>query len=302
MRIGIWIDAGHFPAGGPTVVLIGLIIGLKQVLPDSLLIINDDGDININLNACLHPCLFPENTIFATNPIHMGVTREPEKDLIWKYRKNITFTSYWVIDWLDQFFPIKKSIINNTKNIYIWESGIDTSYFVPTNRRKVNDFFIYYKSQNATQIEGVWGFIFHNYYGLKGQLLCYHFYKPEMLRDLAQSSKFCIMVDNEETQGLAALEIMACGCPIFCIDKKSYVRENLMMSGSVTSICSWSDECGMKSTEEKWKEDFPIFLKNIKTYNPAKFVHERYSFAASARTLLLISSDIMRKELLARSQ
>jgi hypothetical protein len=302
MRIGLWLNTGHFPAGGPTVVLIGLIIGLKQVLADCLLVINDEGDININLSSSYHPYLLPENIIHGPNPIHMGVTTEPEKNMIWKYGKNITFTSYWVIDWLDQFFPIKKSIVNNTKNIYLWESGIDTSYFVPSNRRKVNDFFIYYKSQNAGQIEGVWGYLFHNYYGLKGQLLCYHFYKPEMLRDLAQNSKFCIMVDNEETQGLAALEIMACGCPIFCIDKKSYIRDNLMMSGSVTSICSWSDDCGVKSPEEKWKEDFPIFLTNIKTYNPAKFVHERYSFSSAARSILAISSDIMRKELLASSK
>jgi hypothetical protein len=302
MRIGIWTDTGHFPAGGPTVVLIGLIIGLKQVLPDCVLLINDEGDININLNARLHPCLLPKNTICGPNPIHMGITKEPEKDVVWNNIKNLTFTSLWVIDWLDQFFPIKKSIINNTKNIFLWESGVDTSYFVPTNRKKVNDFFIYYKSQNAGQIEGVWGYLFHNYYGLKGNLICYHFYKQEMLRSAAQSSKFCIMVDNEETQGLAALEIMACGCPIFCIDKKSFIRDNLMMSGSVTSICSWSEECGMKSTEEKWQEDFPIFLKNITMYNPAKFVHERYSFAAAARSILAIASDIMRKELLTGSQ
>jgi hypothetical protein len=167
MHIGIWIDTGHFPAGGPTVVLIGLIIGLKQVLPDCVLLINDEGDINRNLNARLHPCLLPKNTICGPNPIHMGVTKEPEKDVVWNNIKNLTFTSLWVIDWLDQFFPIKKSIINNTKNLYIWESGIDTSYFVPTNTRKVNDFFIYYKSQNAVQIEGVWGYLFHNYYKVK---------------------------------------------------------------------------------------------------------------------------------------
>ena len=123
-----------------------------------------------------------------------------------------------------------------------------------------------------------------------------------MLRDMAQKSKFCIMLDNEETQGLAALEIMACNCPIFCIDKKSYVRNNIMMSGSVTSICSWSDtDCGMKSTEEKWREDFPEFLKKINTYNPTKFVHEKYSFATTAKQLLQIAADIMKKELLTSS-
>jgi hypothetical protein len=302
MRIGIWVNTNHFAAGGPAVVLIGLLIGLKQVLPNSLIILNDEGDINIGFHTGMDPRLYPKNTIFGPNPFAIDVHTNPEENILWKHRKNYIFNSTWVIDWLEQYFPLKKSFIENTKNIYIWESGVDTSYFQPLKERKQNDFFIYYKSQKSDQLESVWAYLFQNYYGLKGGLICYHFYKQDMLRDMAQKSKFCIMLDNEETQGLAALEIMACNCPIFCIDKKSYVRNNIMMSGSVTSICSWSDtDCGMKSTEEKWREDFPEFLKKINTYNPTKFVHEKYSFATTAKQLLQIAADIMKKELLTSS-
>jgi len=60
------------------------------------------------------------------------------------------------------------------------------------------------------------------------------------------------------------------------------------MSGNVTSIVSWSSQCGLKSTEEKWKEDFPIFLENLSTYQPAEFVHSKYTYKASAKNLLSI--------------
>ena len=131
-----------------------------------------------------------------------------------------------------------------------------------------------------------------NFYGLKGQLLCYHFYKPEMLRDAARKSKFCIMLDNEETQGLAALEIMACGCPIFCIDRNYYKSNNKVMEGSVTSIVSWSPQCGIKTTEEVWKSDFETFLSSLSSFTPAKFVHENYSYKESARKLMTIAFKV----------
>jgi hypothetical protein len=104
------------------------------------------------------------------------------------------------------------------------------------------------------------------------------------------------MLDNEETQGLAAIEIMACNCPIFCIDKNSFSISNKLMIGEVTSITCWSPECGFKTTLEKWKEDFPIFLKNLLSYNPADFA-KSYSYRKAAINLLYIGRETMTLEL-----
>jgi hypothetical protein len=104
------------------------------------------------------------------------------------------------------------------------------------------------------------------------------------------------MLDNEETQGLAALEIMACNCPIFCIDRNYYRSNNKVMEGTVTSVVSWSPACGMKSTEEVWKSDFETFLTNLSSYTPAKFVHENYSYRESARRLMSIAFKIRHLE------
>jgi hypothetical protein len=296
MEIGLWLHIGHFAAGGPTAVIIGIMIGIKQIIPSVTILINEPGYINFQLFGKDRDIrLFPINTIFGPNPIplnYIGV-KDPNDDLTWRYAKNMIFSSMWVINWLGQKFPISQTIEDGTKNINLWEAGIDTEYFTPTDLPKKQDFFIYYKSQNMEQIESVWSFLFHNYYAMKGSLICYHFYTPEMLRDAARKSKFCIMLDNEETQGLAAIEIMACNCPIFCIDRTFYTNGKKAMEGSVTSIVSWSPVCGLKSPKEDWKSDFPSFLANLSSYTPATFAHENYTYKESARKLMGIALKIM---------
>ena len=296
MEIGLWLHIGHFAAGGPTAVIIGIMIGIKQIIPNAVILINEPGYINFQLFGKDRDIrLYPTNTVFGPNPIplHYVSMENPNDDVTWKYAQNIIFSSMWVINWLSQKFPIQLAIEDGTKNINLWEAGIDTEYFTPIDVPKSQDFFIYYKSQNMENIEGIWNFLFHNYYGMKGSLLCYHFYTAAMLRDAARKSKFCIMLDNEETQGLAAIEIMACDCPIFCIDHTYYASGKKVMEGSVTSIVSWSAECGLKSSKEDWKSEFPTFLANLSSYTPVNFAHTNYTYRESARKLLNIALQIM---------
>ena len=303
MEIGLWLHIGHFAAGGPTAVIIGVMIGIKQVIPNSTILINEPGFINFQLFGRDRDIrLYPIDTVFGPNPIplqHVG-SDDPNNDQSWRYAKNMIFSSMWVINWLGQRFPIKEAIKEKNKNIHLWEAGIDTDYFTPlaleNGNEKTQDFFIYYKSQNMQDIESIWSFLFHDYYGMKGSLICYHFYTPEMLRDAARKSKFCIMLDNEETQGLAAIEIMACNCPIFCIDRTYYVCGKKAMEGTVTSIVSWSPVCGLKSTKENWKSDFPTFLANLSSYTPAIFASTNYTYKESAKKLLGIALQIMTPE------
>jgi hypothetical protein len=298
MDIGIWISVEHFAAGGPTAVFIGVLIGIKEIIPNAILLINEPGYINFQLFGRDRDIrMYPKNTIFGPNPIgmtHVGF-QDPNEDEIWHYAKNLTFSANWVVEWLNQKFPLIKANEEKTKTIHIWEAGIDIDYFTPSNEPKTQDFFIYYKSQKMADIESIWSFLFHKFYGIKGNLICYHFYKPEMLRDAARKSRFCIMLDNEETQGLAALEIMACDCPIFCIDKTKYINCNKLMEGGVTSVVCWSSVCGLKSSEEKWKDDFPTFLANLSTYKPHEFARN-YSYKNSAIKLLCIAREIMNPE------
>ena len=95
-----------------------------------------------------------------------------------------------------------------------------------------------------------------------------------------------------ETQGLAALEIMATGCPLFILDKCQYTLDGVGTSTATSATC-WSEGiCGMKSKMEQIAEDFPRFLTALPEYRPRKFVEESYSWQAAAGKLWTIIESL----------
>ena len=149
----------------------------------------------------------------------------------------------------------------------------------------MQDYFIYFKSQNYEDLKTLQGYLFSNWFGLKGTIVTYYCYDPAMLRAQARLSKFCILLDNTETQGLAPLEILACDCPLFVLDAKKYVGHTKILEGA-TSVTCWDACCGMKSVLENIEKDFPVFMAQLPSYKPRTWVEENYSYAAAAGRLL----------------
>jgi hypothetical protein len=166
---------------------------------------------------------------------------------------------------------------------------VDIDRFCPSMRHeKTQDFFIYFKSQNYEHLHNIHAYLFMNYFQFRGTIITYYTYSPEILAHAARSSRFCIMLDRTETQGLASLEIMACDCPLFVLDWKEHVQETsnqVLSTNSATSAPCMDDRCGMKSSWETIEKDFPAFLDKLGSYTPRGYVLESYSFEASARNL-----------------
>jgi hypothetical protein len=152
---------------------------------------------------------------------------------------------------------------------------------------KTQDYFIYFKSQNADHLKTVLKYFFNNMFGMKGTIITYYNYDAHMLRETARSSKFCLMLDATETQGLAALEIMATGCPLFVCDTTTYSNNDILFEGA-TSVTNMDKRCGMKSSLERLESDFPLFLENLGNYDPRAFVVGDYSFKTAAGRLLAL--------------
>lgn len=150
--------------------------------------------------------------------------------------------------------------------------------------RLTHSFFIYFKSQRWTDLGLVHQYLFQNYFRMHGPTLVYYFYSPEELLAAATGAEFCIYIGCVETQGLAALEIMACGCPLFVLDVSLFSHEGITTQ-QATSVCCWDAQCGMKSSLASMSQDFPQFLKELPKYTPRKFVEAEYSFAAAAGKL-----------------
>jgi hypothetical protein len=293
LRVGVWFQENHTPYGGPGLVLSGTILGLYQYAAQSgqqiIVLLNELGDVNWALgltasaasDAAKMPALWTGPACFN----RADAVAKPETSEVWRAARNALFPSVWFAEFVNHGLPYAQGAEGRCQTI--WPAGVDTDFFTPSAAEKTQDYFIYFKSQNFADLKKIQTYLFSNWFGIKGTVLTYYNYDPAMLRDTARRSKFCIMLDGTETQGLAALEIMACDCPLFVLDN-TVCKEGDFEYNGATSVTNMDRRCGSKSCLEAIETDFPQFISELESYSPRLFVTQDYSYAAAARRLLSI--------------
>ena len=290
LRVGVWFDASHCCYGGPTVVLLGTLLGLKRLGVTVLL--NEPGDVNWTMNndrLANVVCRAPRLVIGPMAP-SMNDEEDYTKNPVWIYGKDATVVvpTEWVRQFVCHGMPYDDGELRGNRRLSLWPSGVDTDFFSPLSQgQKTQDFFIYYKSQRHADLHRIHTLLFKSHFQLRGSVLAYYCYTPEMLRLAARSSRFCIVLNSTETQGLAMLEIMACDCPLFVLDSVEHKGKRVGMTGASSCPC-WSAECGVKTSWDNLETDFPAFLTSLSSYRPREFVESAYSYEAAAASLLRI--------------
>ena len=296
VRIGIWFEPSHISYGGPAQVLIGTILGFLQAEDPPVILANEAGDLNWAFDKTQNLAEFEAKTrglrraigpmCFTAGDFHV---KDPSEHTVWNLgrRGDMLFLapSFWFAKWISQGLPFY-DLEKYQRPLAIWGGGVDADWFcpspVPRHLAIKRDFFVYFKSQNWTELADVHSYLFTHYFRMRGITVQYYYYNHEELRDLAQTSRFCIFMSTVETQGIASLEIMACGCPLFVIDPGQFDHDGYTLKGA-TSVTCWDDQlCGMKSSMGRMEQDFPSFLTKLNSYIPHEFVERRYSLRASA--------------------
>lgn len=303
LRIGVWFDVAHLAYGGPTAVLLGTLLGFKQQQEDLVVVLNEPGDVNWVLTGgeALRD-IVPRAPRLVVGPLALAI-EDGEKDEytenpVWKYAAdaNVVVPTEWVRQYICFSMPYSKPD-GGSRRLSLWAAGVDTDFYSPsvtatatataTGTKKTQDYFIYYKSQRHADLHRIQSMLFRSFFQLRGSVLFYYCYTPEMLRAAARASRFCIVLDKTETQGLAMLEIMACDCPLFVVDHTKYEGNRIGIEGASSCPC-WSDSCGVKTSWETIEEDFTAFVPAVSnaTFRPRAFVESTYSYKAAAASLL----------------
>jgi hypothetical protein len=306
VRFSIWFNQAHIPFGGPAQVLVGTLLGLLQILPPSTrLLLNEPGDFNWIFDGSADFLRYAEA---ATRGLKRAVgpavfsasdaVADPASSPIWAFGER-QFTAFliqseWWGRWISRGLPFHD--LGHHRPLVVWGAGVDTEFFRPktevatASQPPANDFFIYFKSQDWQTLGRIHEYLQTRHFGLRGSTLIYYFHNHETLRAAARGAKFCIYVGSTETQGLAALEIMATGCPLFVLDATEFrdTGTGLSMTGATSVTCWDPPRCGVKSNLPMLPEDFPRFLAALPTYRPREFVCDAYSWSAAAAKLLRI--------------
>lgn len=190
-----------------------------------------------------------------------------------EYGKIIT-PSQWVADLYTKFFNVRGTI---NWPVAIYAPNIDDDI--------TTDCLIYYKSRPVEHLQTVLDFFEKR--GITYTGLEYGNYTQEEFKESLSSVRFCVIIDNTESQGIATQEMMAVNKPIFVWDQNVWDHMGAEYTVPATSVPYWSDECGIKITSADQLEDkFDQFYSNLSNYTPKDFIERELSAQKTVQILL----------------
>jgi hypothetical protein len=186
----------------------------------------------------------------------------------------IIVPGWWVKKSYDTSFPSLKTLM--------WPVGI---YAPEIYNDHTIDCLIYYKNRPAEDLEYVKSMLSNR--RLTHIQLEYGSYTQQNFKDALSSVKFCIIVDNTESQGIAIQEMMSVNKPLFVWDQPVWDHMGEQYTVPASSVPYWSSECGEKVVN---KEDLELtldaFILNFKNYCPRDYVNRELSPQKSVQILL----------------
>jgi hypothetical protein len=187
--------------------------------------------------------------------------------------KSLIFPSKWCVD----------SCVNNFPHLRgsYWPVAIYKPEIVEDPKF---DCLVYYKDRPERDLLDVISFLESR--GITYTGLQYGNYTPKEFNESLSQVKYCIIIDNTESQGIAIQEMMACNKPLYVWDTKiwTYVPS---YPAPATSVPYWSDECGMKVYNfKKFQENFDEFISNLDDYCPADYIKANLSPQKSIEILM----------------
>ena len=173
-------------------------------------------------------------------------------------------------------------------DMVIWPVGVDTEEFKPSQEKKTIDCLLYYKNRDGQHLNRIEGFLQSKH--IKYITIQYGAYNEEDFKFYMSKSKFCFMLDNTESQGLATLEILSSGLPMFVWETTTLYNPHYPhIRCDATSIPYWDERCGVKYFGgTQLNNIFDEFLNNLERYNPRQYVKENLDLKTQAEKLIAL--------------
>lgn len=185
-------------------------------------------------------------------------------------------------DWVKNKFVTKVGL--PSEKVAVWPVGIED---LSNYDKKVGEVecLIYFKSRSRDQLNQVQTFLDSK--NITHQVIQYGNYSEKQFIDQVKSSKFCFILDDTESQGIAIQEIMSTNTPLLVWDVKEWNYLGEQFKVPATSVPYWSDKCGEIFYDAHEMEFvFEKFYANIDNYNPKSLIDSELSYGATVKKLI----------------
>jgi hypothetical protein len=262
---------------GPGKVYSNLIKGLE--------LLNIDYTINQNINNGWKNLILQSHWALNSEKINDAIIGpnicvlpiDNQEVMSQKYKK-IIVPSEWVQKLYERWLPKEK--------IIVWPVGIDTDYFKDfSNEHKTNDCLIYFKRRDESELNLVISFL--KSINQTYQIVKYGSYSESDFLNHLKSSKYGIVINKCESQGIAIQEMMSTNLPLLVWDTPIWDDRGETFKIEATSVPYWDRRCGYKFTKfEEIDDIFNTFIEKKNTYSPRHFILEHLSLEHSVNNLI----------------
>ena len=197
----------------------------------------------------------------------------------WNYLKDINYSKVITPSkWVKNLFSKSWSDVKTC----VWPVSI---YPPKISNNLKYDCLVYYKNRSENDLNYLINFLNEkniSYIGLQ-----YGNYNYDEFIECLSQVKYCIILDNTESQGIAIQEMMACNKPLLVWDIEEWDHMGEQFKVPATSVPYWSDECGEKFYHKSEIDlAFERFCDKINDYCPKNLIDRELSPQQSVQLLL----------------
>lgn len=193
------------------------------------------------------------------------------------YKKIIT-PSDWVKKLYMKWLPEDK--------ILVWAVGINTDTFRDmSNDNKDIDCLVYFKRRDEDELKNALSFLDVN--NQKYEVIRYGTYSEEHFLNVLSRSKYGLVIDKCESQGIAIQEMMSTNLPLLVWDTPIWDDRGEEFKIEATSVPYWDESCGAKFINfDDLNSSFFYFIKNKDNFNPRQFILNNLSLEICSKNII----------------
>jgi hypothetical protein len=269
MTLGLYYD---WWAMGPGEVFKYVLMGFKELGVNYKL--NEKGDINwfIQRNRALdtEPITSFPNLFIGPNIVDIP----PYCPALMDYNNYVTsiVPSPWVKSLHTKWLPENK--------VTVWPAGIDYNRWCESKQPIEQEFMIYFKNRSRADLALVTSFLDSK--KIKYIIVEYGTFNQDQFFDKISKSRYGLVIDGTETQGMAIAEMMSCNLPLLVWDVK---KTNDPFPP--TSIPYFDETCGEVFYDIL---DMPVTLDKFLqgSYEPREYILKNCNYITQAKKILEI--------------
>lgn len=182
----------------------------------------------------------------------------------------------WVKDFYQSFDFVQSKL-------HVWSVGIDVEEWKDVQGGyKEFDCFLYIKNRSANDRRLAQKIL--DRFNLKYTVIEYGYYQEQELKDACEKSRFCVMLANTESQGIALMQILSSNIPCYVFNTTMWKSECGQYQCAATSAPYFNEQCG-ELTPIVDLEHFERFLINVgnQRYNPRSYIVSNHRLSQSAK-------------------